>query len=129
MCSTQVNDKLTGELALFCPLERCSHYQKPDNKIKKDGIYRTHSDPVPRQMYYCHRGGHRFSETHYSELKHKQLYFPVLAITGIKSITYKITQIMAKLQYVVVQGNITTTYRNQPIKTGNCKQAREYEGI
>jgi len=23
-------------------------------------------------MYYCHGGGHRFSETHYSELKHKQ---------------------------------------------------------
>jgi hypothetical protein len=72
MCSTQVNDKLTGELALFCPLESCSHYQKPDNKIKKDGIYRTQSDPIPRQMYYCYGGGHRFSETHYSELKHKQ---------------------------------------------------------
>ncbi len=72
MCSTQANDKLTGELSLFCPLESCSHYQKPDNTIKKDGIYRTQSDPVPRQMYYCHGGGHRFSETHYSELKHKQ---------------------------------------------------------
>jgi hypothetical protein len=72
MCSTQVNDKLTGELPLFCPLESCSHYQKPDNKIKKDGIYRTQSDPIPRQMYYCYGGGHRFSETHYSELKHKQ---------------------------------------------------------
>src|SRR5256885_5372153 len=72
MCSTQVNGKLTGELPLFCPLESCSHYQKPDNTIKKDGIYRTQSDPVPRQMYYCHGGGHRFSETHYSELKHKQ---------------------------------------------------------
>jgi IS1 family transposase len=72
MCSTQVNDKLTGELPLFCPLESCSHYQKPDNTIKKDGIYRTQSDPIPRQMYYCHGGGHRFSETHYSELKHKQ---------------------------------------------------------
>jgi hypothetical protein len=35
MCSPQVNDKLTGELPLFCPLERCSHYQKPDNPIKK----------------------------------------------------------------------------------------------
>ena len=72
MCSTQVNGKLTSELPLFCPLERCSHYQKPDNKIKKDGLYRTQSDPVPRQMYYCHGGGHRFSETHSSELKHKQ---------------------------------------------------------
>jgi hypothetical protein len=50
MCSPQVNDKLTGELPLFCPLERCSHYQKPDNTIKKDGIYRTQSDPVPRQL-------------------------------------------------------------------------------
>jgi hypothetical protein len=72
MCSTQVNDKLTGELPLFCPLESCSHYQKPDNTIKKDGLYRTQSDPIPRQMYYCSGGGHRFSETHYSELKHKQ---------------------------------------------------------
>src|SRR5919197_3264037 len=60
------------ELPLFCPLESCSHYQKPDNTIKKDGIYRTQSDPIPRQMYYCHGGRHRFSETHYSELKHKQ---------------------------------------------------------
>jgi hypothetical protein len=72
MCSTQVNCKLTGELPLVCPLESCSHYQKLDTTIKKDGIYRTQSDPVPRQMYYCHGGGHRFSETHYSELKHKQ---------------------------------------------------------
>jgi hypothetical protein len=33
MCSPQVNDKLTGEeLPLFCLLESCSHYQKPDNK-------------------------------------------------------------------------------------------------
>jgi hypothetical protein len=72
MCTPQVNDKLTGKLPLFCPLESCSHYQKPDNTIKKEGIYRTQSDPVPRQMYYCHGGGHRFSETHYSELKHKQ---------------------------------------------------------
>src|SRR5919198_4504660 len=60
------------ELPLFCPLESCSHYQKPDNTIKKDGLYRTQSDPIPRQMYYCSGGGHRFSETHYSELKHKQ---------------------------------------------------------
>src|SRR2546423_15297068 len=72
MCSTQVNGKLTGELPLFCPLESCSHYQKPDNTIKKDGIYRTQSDPVPRQMYYRHGGGYSFSETHYSMLKHKE---------------------------------------------------------
>jgi hypothetical protein len=51
MCSTQVNDKFTAELPLFCPLESCSHYQKPDNKVKKEGSYRTQSDPVPRQMY------------------------------------------------------------------------------
>jgi hypothetical protein len=52
MCSTQANAKPTGEFPLFCPLESCSHYQKPDNTIKKDGIYCTQSDPVPRQMYY-----------------------------------------------------------------------------
>ena len=34
----------------------------------KDGVYTTKSDPVPRQMFYCHKGEHRFSETGYSEL-------------------------------------------------------------
>ena len=56
------------DLPLFCPREGCVCYQSYDNKITKDGIYKTKSDSVPRQMYYCHGGGHRFSETGYSRL-------------------------------------------------------------
>jgi len=56
------------DLALFCPRKCCEHYQSADNKITKDGVYKTKSDSVPRQMFYCHNGNHRFSETGYSEL-------------------------------------------------------------
>ncbi len=56
------------DLPLFCPREGCVCYQIYDNKITKDGMYTTKSDSVPRQMFYCHGGGHRFSETGYSEL-------------------------------------------------------------
>ncbi len=61
------NNPVNTDLPLFCPREGCVCYQAYDNKITKDGIYKTKSDAVPRQMYYCHGGGHRFSETGYSE--------------------------------------------------------------
>jgi len=59
-------------LSLFCPCPECKSYQKTDNKISKDGVYKTKSDPEPRQMYRCHGGNHRFSETRYSDLHQKQ---------------------------------------------------------
>ncbi len=62
------NDQVNTELSLFCPRKSCPCYQSADNKITKDGIYTTKSDPVPRQMFYCHKGEHRFSGTGYSDL-------------------------------------------------------------
>lgn len=61
-------NEVNTDLQLFCPVPKCSHYQKTDNKITKDGVYTTKSDPEPRQMFLCHGGDHRFSETRYSNL-------------------------------------------------------------
>ena len=65
-------DKVNTELALFCPEPKCSYYQKTDNKITKDGMYKTQFDSKPRQRYKCHGGNHRFSETQYSDLYKKR---------------------------------------------------------
>ena len=54
--------------ALFCPRSSCKYYQSLENKISKDGTYTTKSDPEPRQMFRCHGGNHRYSETGYSDL-------------------------------------------------------------
>ncbi len=62
------NDQVNTELSLFCPRKSCPGYQSADNKITRDGVYTTKSDPEPRQMFYCHKGEHRFSETGYSDL-------------------------------------------------------------
>jgi hypothetical protein len=59
---------LNVELSLYCPRQGCPYYQLSDNKITKDGVYRTKNDPQPRQMFKCKSGRHRFSETGYSEL-------------------------------------------------------------
>ncbi len=63
------------DLLLFCPRKSCICHQSYENKITKDGIYTTKSDSEPRLMFYCHGGGHRFSETGYSEFfgKHGSL--------------------------------------------------------
>jgi len=61
------NNPVNTDLPLFCPREGCVCYQSYDNKITKDGMYKTKYDTVPRQMYYCHGGGHRHSETGYSD--------------------------------------------------------------
>ncbi len=60
--------EINAELTLFCPRRSCPCYQKSDNKLTKDGTYITKNDPIPRQMFYCCGGKHRFSETGYSEL-------------------------------------------------------------
>jgi len=65
-------DKINAEIKLFCPIPDCAYYLKTDNKITKDGVYTTKSDPVPRQMLKCHGNNHRFSETGYSNLFGKQ---------------------------------------------------------
>ncbi len=59
--------EINAELTLFCP-----SYHKSDNKLTKDGVYITRNDPIPRQMFYCWGGKHRFSETGYSALFGKQ---------------------------------------------------------
>jgi len=65
-------NKVNTDLPLFCPCPSCEFYQKTDNQITKDGVYKTKSDQQPRQMYRCHGGNHRFSETRYSDLYKKQ---------------------------------------------------------
>ena len=61
------NNPVNTDQPLFSPREGCVCYQSYDCKITKDGTYKTKSDAVPGLMYYCHGGGHRFSETGYSE--------------------------------------------------------------
>lgn len=53
---------------LFCPQKDCLCYQSSDNIITKDGTYVVKSERMRRQMFYCHGGKHRFSETAYSDL-------------------------------------------------------------
>ena len=60
--------EINAELNLFCPRRGCLYFQSLDNKIIKDGIYRTKHDQVARQMFRCCEGKHRFSETGYSDL-------------------------------------------------------------
>jgi len=62
---------LNIQLNLFCPCRSCAYYQLPDNKITKDGVYRTKNDQHLRQMFKCGLGHHRFSETAYSGLFRK----------------------------------------------------------
>lgn len=61
-------NKINTTLPLFCPRHDCKFYGSYDNKITKDGTYITKNDQVKRQMFYCARGKHRFSETCYSDL-------------------------------------------------------------
>jgi IS1 family transposase len=60
--------KLNTELKLFCPRRSCHCYQSLDNNITKDGVYTTKNDEITRQMFYCTKGKHRFSETGYCDL-------------------------------------------------------------
>jgi IS1 family transposase/DNA-binding CsgD family transcriptional regulator len=60
--------KLNTELKLFCPRPNCPCYQSLDNNITKDGVYTTKNDEIARQMFYCTKGKHRFSETGYCDL-------------------------------------------------------------
>ena len=63
---------LNTELFLFCPRERCPIYQSEENIIIKYGTYLTKSDLIPRQLFYCKKGAHQFSETSHSDLWGKQ---------------------------------------------------------
>ena len=60
--------KLNTELNLFCSRRHCPCYQSLDNTITKDGVYKTKNDGIARQMFYCMKGKHRFSETGYCDL-------------------------------------------------------------
>lgn len=57
-----------SDLQLFCPKMSCPFFEHKNNKITKDGIYKTKNDSIPRQMYRCDLGNHRFSETNFSDL-------------------------------------------------------------
>ena len=61
-------NEVNTALYIFCPRKSCPLYGKPVNQINKDGVYNTKSDNHHRQMFYCHGGHHRFSETGFSEL-------------------------------------------------------------
>lgn len=61
-------NRINTTLPLFCPRRYCKFYGSYDNKITKDGVYITKNDNVKRQVFYCGRGKHRFSETGYSGL-------------------------------------------------------------
>ena len=63
-----ISRKLNIKLQLFCPKRHCPYYQSLDNKIVKDGKYKTKHDRVDRQMFYCTKGKHRFFETGYCRL-------------------------------------------------------------
>jgi IS1 family transposase len=60
--------KLNIPLNLFCPRPDCPYHKSTDNHITKDGGYTTKNDGVFRQMFYCGKGKHRFSETGYCDL-------------------------------------------------------------
>ena len=52
----------------FCPCPDCPYYLDLDNYITKDGTYPVKTEAQRRQRFYCHAGGHRFSEMAYSPL-------------------------------------------------------------
>ncbi|WP_013334776.1 IS1 family transposase [Gloeothece verrucosa] len=52
----------------FCPCKDCPYYLDLDNYITKDGTYSVKNGSNKRQRFYCHGGGHRFSEMAYSPL-------------------------------------------------------------
>lgn len=53
---------------IYCPCQDCDYYQDPDNYITKEGTYSIKGKACRRQRFYCHGGGHKFSETRYSRL-------------------------------------------------------------
>jgi len=58
-----MSEKWKCETKLFCPGPECTHHQKKDNKVTKDGFYTTKHDKPPRPRFYYHGGNHRVSET------------------------------------------------------------------
>lgn len=68
----KISKEVNSDLTLFCPQKKCTYFQSRQNKITKDGVYYTKGDATPRQMFRCHAGKHRFSETHFSNLFAKQ---------------------------------------------------------
>ncbi len=87
---------INTQLPIFCPRPDCDHYMLENNTITKDGAYTTINDPIPRQMYYCHGGKHRFSETGYSELFGKHGSFKEYEQTAILSSTGNSTKTIAE---------------------------------
>ena len=47
-----MENPVNSEIKIFGPRKGCPFYQSTDNKIIKDGVYSTASDPQDRQMFY-----------------------------------------------------------------------------
>lgn len=65
-------ESVNTKLDLFCSRKTCCCYQKTDNLITKMGTYPVKSENIRRQLFWCHGGYHKFSETGYSDLWGKQ---------------------------------------------------------
>ncbi|MGK7949553.1 MAG: hypothetical protein AB4368_12330 [Xenococcaceae cyanobacterium] len=63
---------LTTPLPKFCPKKSCSCYESTNNKITKNGTYPVKLSGERRQLFYCHKGEHSFSEMAYSGLVKKK---------------------------------------------------------
>ncbi len=56
----------------FCPKKSCPYCESINNKITKSGTYPVKLSGERRQLFYCHRGEHTFSEMAYSGLVNKK---------------------------------------------------------
>ncbi len=63
---------LTTSLSKFCPKKSCPYCESTNNKITKYGTYLVKLSGERRQLFYCHKGEHSFSEMAYSELFNKK---------------------------------------------------------
>jgi IS1 family transposase len=85
-------------VTLFCNRRTCKFYMDLKNKITKAGKYTTASDPIGRQLHFCHGGQHKFSETGYSNIfqKHGSFleYEQVAKMTTQRLSTDKIAEVL-----------------------------------
>ena len=63
---------LTTPFPKFCPQKSCSYCESTNNKITKNGTYLVKLSGERRQLFYCHKGEHSFSEMAYSGLINKK---------------------------------------------------------
>ncbi len=59
-------------LPKFCPKKSCAFCESINNKITKNGTYPVKLSGERRQLFYCEKGEHSFSEMAYSGLVNKK---------------------------------------------------------